>query len=93
MFIYVDIPKDLSPARVAKALRAEYGYVPKFHKGQCGKKHDYWTCGQCGAIVKRGVVENYCCNCGYRIIWDSCRCMTGRNTGEHADAGGLAPAT
>ena len=93
MFIYVDIPEDLSPARVTKALQAEYGRKPKFHKGMYGKHHDYWTCGNCGRTTKDSVGDNYCCNCGYKILWDSCRCMTGRGASEQADAGGLAPAT
>jgi len=93
MFIYVDIPEDLSPARVTKALLAEAGYKPKYHNGHYGKKYDYWTCGQCGFTVKRGVIENYCCNCGYRILWDNPRCLTGQGAADYADAGGLAPAT
>jgi len=93
MFIYVDIPKDLSPARVEKALKAEFGCKPKYHKGHYGKRYEYWTCGNCGARTKDTVLDNYCWNCGYRIIWDSCRCMTGWSATEHADEGGLAPAT
>ena len=47
---------------------------PKFHKGQYGKKYDYYTCANCGAGVR--ITYNYCPNCGREIGWDSCRCLT-----------------
>lgn len=67
--------KGLSAARVEKALRAESGIQPKFHKGKYGKQYDYHTCGQCGYIVT--VTNNYCGGCGYRILWNNPRCLTG----------------
>jgi len=68
--------KELSEARREKALRAEHGEIPKFHKGKHGKRYDYYTCGNCGCTID--VNYDYCFNCGYRIIWDNPRCMTGR---------------
>lgn len=66
----------LSTARAEKSFKAEIGAKPKFHKGKYGKKYDTYTCGNCGSTLKGGVSENYCCNCGYKIIWDSPRCLT-----------------
>ena len=80
-----DIKNELSAPRIEKALQAEYGFKPKWHEGHYGKKYDYYTCGQCGATVKYGVGENYCYNCGYRIVWDSPRCLTGYKSTERAD--------
>ena len=54
-----------------------------FHKGRYGKQYDYWTCGNCGSTIKRDVVENYCCNCGYKILWDNPRCLTGIKEAEN----------
>ena len=55
----------------------DVGVKPKFHKGQYGKKYDSWTCGNCGCTIRGNVGDNYCQNCGYRILWDSTRCLTG----------------
>lgn len=49
------------------------GVKPRYWPGQVFK--DYYTCRNCGARVV--VNDNYCSNCGYRIKWDSCRCLTG----------------
>ncbi len=50
------------------------GKKPRFHKGVYGKKYDSYSCGECGHGI---VVQNdYCPNCGYRILWDSPRCLT-----------------
>ena len=50
------------------------GVKPKFHKG----KHinDWWICGNCGVKTYDTIGDNYCRNCGYRIKWDSIRCLT-----------------
>lgn len=72
---------DDMPERIIARLRyvqaKDNGVKPKYHKGQCGHRYDYWTCGNCGAITHDGVGDNYCRNCGYRILWDSTRCLTG----------------
>lgn len=76
----LDIAETLEPlseARVERAIRAEQGMKPKFHKGKYGIKYDHWTCGQCGQMLKHDVGENYCWNCGYRVLWDNPRCLTG----------------
>lgn len=49
------------------------GVKPKYHKGDCIK--DYYTCGNCGRTVR--IEDNFCAGCGFRILWDSCRCLTG----------------
>ena len=67
---------ELSVPRAEKAFRAEFGMKPKYHKGKHGSKYDKWTCRQCGSDLVYGVCENYCNNCGYRVIWDSPRCLT-----------------
>jgi len=72
---------DDMPRRIINRLRylqaKDDGVKPRFHKGEYGKKYDYWSCGQCGAITKFYTVDNYCHKCGYRILWDSPRCLTG----------------
>ena len=68
---------ELSVPRAERAFRAEFGMKPKYHKGKYGKKYDTWTCRQCGSELVHGVCENYCHNCGYRVIWDNIRCLTG----------------
>lgn len=49
------------------------GIRPKYHKGMYMK--DYYTCGNCGKRVE--IIQDFCCGCGYRIKWDSIRCLTG----------------
>lgn len=53
------------------------GVKPKFHKGQYGKKYDHYTCGNCASVIQ--ITDNYCWNCGYAVLWDSCRCLTGKD--------------
>jgi rubrerythrin len=53
------------------------GAKPKYHKGMHGKKYDYWTCGKCGALIRDGVLDDYCGGCGTKILWDIVRCLTG----------------
>lgn len=79
--------KDDMPQRIISRLQyiqdKDEGVKPKFHKGHYGKKYDYWTCGHCGATTLDGVGDTYCRNCGYRILWDNPRCLTG--IGEDED--------
>lgn len=74
---------DPMPERIINRLQymrdKENGIAPKFHKGEYGKKYDRWTCGNCGATVKHGVLQNFCMNCGYLIKWENPRCLTGKD--------------
>lgn len=74
---------DDMPLQIIERLKyirdKEIGVRPKFHKGVYGRRYDSWTCGHCGTTIKQGVVGNFCGNCGFRILWDSCRCLTGRD--------------
>jgi hypothetical protein len=49
------------------------GEKPKLNKGNSIK--DYYTCGNCGHILR--INDNFCPGCGYRIKWDTVRCLTG----------------
>lgn len=49
------------------------GVKPKYHKGDYIK--DWYTCRNCGVRVE--ITFNFCPGCGYRIRWDSTRCLTG----------------
>lgn len=49
------------------------GVKPKYHPGMVLK--DYYTCRNCGVRVE--ITFNFCPGCGYRIRWDSTRCLTG----------------
>ena len=70
---------DEMPMRIVNRLRyiqaKDEGVKPKFHKGIYSREHDYWTCGHCGTSGL-DVIHNYCWNCGYKILWDSTRCLT-----------------
>lgn len=74
-------PDDDMPKRIAERLKyvrdKDEGIKPIFHKG-IRPAYDYWSCGQCGRKTKDYVGDNFCSNCGYRIRWDSIRCLTGR---------------
>lgn len=70
-----DSRKALSVARIKKAFNAEYGAVPRFHKGKYGKKYDSYTCGHCGSGI--GIEANYCSKCGTQANWSNPRCLTG----------------
>lgn len=67
---------ELSLPRARKSFLAEKGKKPKFHKGKYGSKYDSWTCGNCGSTLHNGVCNNYCSNCGYKVLWDNPRCLT-----------------
>ena len=62
--------------RIRYLIRQNEGCKPKYHKGIYGSKYDYWSCGNCGDIVKNDVNSNYCDKCGFKIHWDSPRCLT-----------------
>ena len=74
--------KEDMPERIANRLKymkaKEDGIRPRYCKGIYGKKYDTWVCGHCGALTRDGVGDDFCCKCGYRIKWDSPRCLTGR---------------
>ena len=72
--------KELSEPQKAHALRAMQGAKPKFHKGKYGKQYDSHTCGNCGAGLE--VIADYCYKCGYRVLWDNPRCLTGYKEGN-----------
>lgn len=50
------------------------GVKPRYYKAD-SPVHSYYTCGNCGHPMK--IQDNFCPNCGYRVMWDSCRCLTG----------------
>lgn len=54
-------------------LDRESGSKPKFNKG----KHisDFYKCGNCGCRL-HDIIDNWCWNCGYKILWDNPRCLT-----------------
>lgn len=60
------------------------GVKPRYHRGMVMK--DYYTCGNCGHTVV--VQNNFCPNCGYKIKWDSVRCLTGLPLVDAAEGGG-----
>lgn len=49
------------------------GIKPKYHNGQSIR--NYYTCGNCGKMVE--IQDNFCAGCGFRIMWDNIRCLTG----------------
>ena len=49
------------------------GVKPKYNKGKYIK--DWYRCGNC-AFSSLHVEYDYCPNCGFRIKWDSPRCLT-----------------
>lgn len=65
----------MTEAQIEAAMRHMEGIKPKYHKGVYGHKFDHHTCGACGFGVN--VVYEYCPKCGTRILWDSCKCLTG----------------
>lgn len=74
---------DLAPSVISEpqrqyAVDAYIGAKPKFHKGKYGKQYDSYTCGYCGHQLK-DINDNFCWNCGYRILWDSIRCLTDKS--------------
>ena len=79
--------EDVSmPERIINRLeyhRAQaIGMKPKFHKGQYGRKYDSWTCGNCGRVLSKDVLNKYCEGCGYRVLWSNPRCLTGKDEAD-----------
>lgn len=74
-------------AVAGRADRMNKGIVPKYHKGK--SINDWYTCGQCGSMLNKGasddVLNDFCWKCGYRIKWDSCRCLTGKRGDNEKD--------
>lgn len=70
----------LSEAEHHYALQAQVGRKPKLRRGKYGKQYDSHTCGQCGYIVS--VTDNFCPKCGFRILWDDPKCITGMKEDE-----------
>ena len=70
---------DPMPERIVRRLKymksKEDGIKPTFHPGIYGKKFDSYHCGNCAKEGLR-ITDNFCPNCGYRILWDSTRCLT-----------------
>jgi hypothetical protein len=67
--------KMLSEKQQELALRQMEGVKPKKIRGKCGRQYDYHKCGNCGVTVE--VMADYCFSCGFRLLWDSPRCLTG----------------
>ncbi len=59
--------------RLAYIAEQDRGKKPKLNKGHY--RSDWYTCGHCGGRTVL-IHDNYCPNCGYRIRWDSTRCLT-----------------
>ena len=57
------------------------GVKPKYHKGF--NIRDYYTCGNCGKRIE--IDDNYCSGCGFRIQWNSIRCLTGLPLADAAE--------
>lgn len=63
---------ERSVNRVLYEFNKSDGAKPKFHKGK--HVNDWYTCGNCGSVVDIG--DNFCKNCGYKLLWDGIRCLT-----------------
>lgn len=67
-------------SRILYLIKKDIGERPKYHKGR--RVYDYWTCGNCGSMISGGVNANYCDSCGFSILWDLPRCLTGIEKNE-----------
>lgn len=54
--------------RVRYSLSKQVPTKPVFHKGKCGSRYNYYTCGHCGFGV-RSEIYAFCPNCGQQIDW------------------------
>lgn len=57
------------------------GVKPTHNKGTDIK--DWYTCSNCGVRVE--ITWNFCPGCGYRIKWNSIRCLTGLPLADAAE--------
>ena len=64
--------------------RQECGVKPKYFKADSTLR-SYYQCGNCGRRVD--INDDFCGKCGYRIKWDSCRCLTGLPLVDAAEKG------
>ncbi len=67
--------------RLEHHRRQAQGVKPKLNDGK--KLNSYYTCGNCGKRVE--ITQNFCGGCGYRILWNSCRCLTGLPLADAAE--------
>ena len=79
-----EIPKaDLIINRLDYHRAQAEGRKPKYMPGAVLK--DYYTCGNCRYRVQ--IQDNYCPSCGFKIKWDSTRCLTGLPLADMAEKG------
>ena len=64
---------DLVINRLDYHRRQAEGMKPRYHRAEGIK--DYYTCRNCGRRLT--INDNFCSNCGFAILWDSVRCLTG----------------
>jgi len=76
---YADMPERI--VRLLKYSRRQMeGVKPRYYKASRAI-YSYWVCSNCGRS-HLDVGDNFCPNCGYRIKWDSPRCLTGYDDPE-----------
>ena len=61
--------------------RQAIGKKPRYHKGH--SINSYYTCGNCGKMLE--IQDDFCGKCGYRVKWDSTRCLTGLPLADAAE--------
>ena len=70
--------------RLAYHRNQAEGVKPKLNRMQ--GISDYYSCRNCGRPVK--IADNFCPGCGFRILWDSVRCLTGLPLVDAAESKG-----
>ncbi len=73
----------LTPQQQKHLIYQYIGAKPKYHKGKSNPIFGYHTCGNCGATIE--VIHDYCFKCGYRVIWDSIKCLTGQEENKQIE--------